>query len=142
MGASEAGQVDGESFDHVYPIEVEGVGGAVRKLQIGCVFGLRAYVGYHTVCLLKRKRHERGVRERTRFFFELTPLLSKSVWFDALFFSSAAAWDARPGHTAVQELRTTLASREVHVHGVQTHAASPAPRALAPTIDIHGARKA
>ena len=38
MGSSEGGQVDGESFDRVYPIEVEGVGGAVRKLQIGCVF--------------------------------------------------------------------------------------------------------
>lgn len=35
MGSSEGGQVDGESFDRVYPIEVEGVGGAVRKLEIG-----------------------------------------------------------------------------------------------------------
>ncbi|CAN0224926.1 unnamed protein product, partial [Ectocarpus sp. 4 AP-2014] len=35
VGASEADQVDGEPFDRVYPIEVEGVGGAVRNLQIG-----------------------------------------------------------------------------------------------------------
>ncbi|CAM9733037.1 unnamed protein product, partial [Scytosiphon promiscuus] len=44
MGASEAGQVDGESFDHVYPIEVEGVGGAVRKLQIGYNNGQNPFV--------------------------------------------------------------------------------------------------
>ncbi|CAM9787363.1 unnamed protein product, partial [Ectocarpus sp. 8 AP-2014] len=44
MGASEAGQVDGETFDRVYPIEVEGVGGAVRKLQIGYNNGQNPFV--------------------------------------------------------------------------------------------------
>lgn len=34
-GASEGGLVDGQSYDKVYPIEVEGLGGEVRKLQIG-----------------------------------------------------------------------------------------------------------
>ncbi|CAM9388989.1 unnamed protein product [Pylaiella littoralis] len=44
MGASEAGQVDGETFDRVYVIEVEGVGGAVRKLQIGYNNGQNPFV--------------------------------------------------------------------------------------------------
>ncbi|CAM9230876.1 unnamed protein product, partial [Ascophyllum nodosum] len=44
MGASEGGVVDGESYDRVYPIEVEGVGGAVRKLQIGYNNGENPFV--------------------------------------------------------------------------------------------------
>eukprot|EP00903_Cladosiphon_okamuranus_P020256 g18590.t1 len=44
MGSSEGGQVDGESFDRVYPIEVEGQGGAVRKLQIGYNDGQNPFV--------------------------------------------------------------------------------------------------
>lgn len=44
MGASESGMVDGESFDRVYPIEVEGDGGSVRKLQIGYNNGENPFV--------------------------------------------------------------------------------------------------
>lgn len=44
MGSSEGGVVDGESYDRVYPIEVEGVGGAVRKLQIGYNNGENPFV--------------------------------------------------------------------------------------------------
>ena len=44
MGASEGGVIDGESYDRVYPIEVEGVGGAVNKLQIGYNNGENPFV--------------------------------------------------------------------------------------------------
>lgn len=44
MGASEGGVVDGESFDRVYPIEVEGTEGAVHKLQIGYNNGENPFV--------------------------------------------------------------------------------------------------
>lgn len=44
MGASDGGLVDGESYDRVYPIEVEGVGGTVRKLQIGYNIGQNPFV--------------------------------------------------------------------------------------------------
>lgn len=36
--------MDGESFDRVYPIEVEGVGGTVRKLEIGYNTGQNSFV--------------------------------------------------------------------------------------------------
>lgn len=44
MGASESGMIDGDSFDRVYPIEVEGEGGSVRKLQIGYNNGENPFV--------------------------------------------------------------------------------------------------
>lgn len=44
MGASEGGVIDGVSYDRVYPIEVEGVGGALRKLQIGYNNGENPFV--------------------------------------------------------------------------------------------------
>lgn len=44
MGASEGGLVDGESYDRAYPIEVEGDGGGVRKLQIGYNNGENPFV--------------------------------------------------------------------------------------------------
>ncbi|CAM9846412.1 unnamed protein product, partial [Chrysoparadoxa australica] len=34
-GSQEAGKIDGTEYDHVFPIEIEGVAGEVRKLQIG-----------------------------------------------------------------------------------------------------------
>lgn len=44
MGSSEGGMVDGESFDKVYPIEVEGQAGSVRKLEIGYNNGENPFV--------------------------------------------------------------------------------------------------
>ena len=44
MGSNDGGTIQGESFDHVLPIEVDQTGGGVAKLQIGYNNGENAYV--------------------------------------------------------------------------------------------------